>query len=80
MPTTTVRMSQTAKQTLVLLAAETGDRPQQVLDKALESYRRRLVLERANEAFAEIRADRRDWAAEVKERALWDGATSTVED
>ena len=80
MASTTVRMSLDAKETLDRLAAETGERPQQVLDRALEAYRRRLFLEKANAAFAALQADPKAWAAEQRERSLWDGATAPVED
>jgi hypothetical protein len=39
---------------------------------ALEEYRRRLFLEEANQAFAELRKDPTAWQEELEERRIWD--------
>jgi len=80
MSSTTIRISTEAKGALDRLAVETGDRPQAILGKALASYERALFLKRANEAFGRLRADKREWAAEVRERALWDRASAQAEE
>lgn len=80
MSSTTIRINAEAKGVLDRLAAETGDRPQAILGKALASYERELFLRRANEAFGKLRADKREWAAEVRERSLWDRASAHAED
>jgi predicted transcriptional regulator len=80
MSSTTIRINAEAKGVLDRLAVETGDRPQAILGKALASYERELFLKRANEAFGKLRADKREWAAEVRERALWDRASAHAEE
>jgi len=72
MASSTVRISAQAKETLRKLADETGRKMQAVLDEAIELYRRHYFLEKANAAFAALRADREVWAAEEEERAAWD--------
>ncbi len=72
MASSTVRISNAAKETLKRLAAQTGRKMQAVLDEAVELYRRQCFLEEANAAFAALRKDREAWAAEEEERAAWD--------
>lgn len=73
MGSTTVRISQEAKETLRKLSEELDEPMQTVLDTALELYRRRVFLEQANEAFARLRQDAEAWAEEENERSAWDG-------
>lgn len=39
--------------------------------KAVEEYKRYLLIERTNEAFAALRAQPERWAEELEERRLW---------
>lgn len=39
--------------------------------KAVEEYKRYLLIERTNEAFAALRAQPKQWAEELEERHLW---------
>lgn len=41
---------------------------QMVLDKAIESYRRHIFLEQANQAFAALRQSEELWTEELAER------------
>lgn len=66
------RIPERALATLKEVAALTGESRQEILEKALEAYRRQLFLERANAAFAALKADRREWEAEREERSAWD--------
>ncbi|MGB9887692.1 MAG: toxin-antitoxin system protein [Moorellales bacterium] len=66
------RIPERALSTLKEIAALTGQPRQEILEKALEAYRRQLFLERANAAFAALKADRREWEAEREERKAWD--------
>jgi hypothetical protein len=43
-----------------------------VLAKALEAYRRQCILEKANAAYAALRADPETWEEEQQERQVWD--------
>ncbi|MCI0438894.1 MAG: toxin-antitoxin system protein [Chloroflexi bacterium] len=71
MASTTVRISEESRETLRQLSEELDEPMQKVLDRALEAYRRRVLLEKANEAFAALRADPKAWAEEERERAEW---------
>ena len=42
--------------------------------KAAELHRRRLFLERTNNAFATLKSNKKAWEEEQEERAVWDAA------
>src|SRR5438445_13789801 len=67
-----VRISESSHQTLKELAARTGERMVDVLDKALDAYRRKLFFEQLNAGYAELRADPEAWAEHLAERKQWD--------
>jgi hypothetical protein len=54
------------------LAEQTGQSLSDVLDKALDAYRRKLFFEQLNAGYAALRADPHAWAEELQERQLWD--------
>ena len=70
----TVRISEASHQLLKQLAEQTGQTMTDVLDKALDAYRRKLFFEQLNAGYAELRADPQAWAEHVAERKRW-GAT-----
>jgi predicted transcriptional regulator len=72
MSTTTVPISEAAHQLLKQLAEHTGRTMTEVLDEALDAYRRKLFFERLNAGYAELRADPEAWAEELEERKAWD--------
>jgi hypothetical protein len=72
----TVTLSNTAHKTLIELVETSGETMQMVLDKAVESYRRHIFLEQANQAFADLRQNEELWQKELPERELWDQATA----
>ena len=72
MSTPTVRISDTSHQVLKDLAEQTGQTMLEVLDKALDAYRRKLFFEQLNAGYAELRADPEAWAEHLAERKLWD--------
>lgn len=45
---------------------------QEVLDRAIEEHRRRVLLDEANLAFELLRKNPKAWDQELKERAAWD--------
>jgi len=59
----TVRISPAAHQSLRQMAKETSSSLQEMLDQAIENQRRRLLLERANRAYAKLRRDKKAWRA-----------------
>lgn len=70
----TVRISEPCHKALKELADLTGEPMQAILAKAIEEYRRRRFLERANAAFAKLRKTSTVWKHELQERALWNRA------
>jgi len=54
------------------IANQTGQKTQEVLDNAIEAYRRRIFLEQANQAYALLKQDTDRWAEELAERKAWD--------
>ena len=67
-----VRISEAAHRLLKELAEQTGQTTMDVLDKALDAYRRQLFFEQLNAGYAELRADPEAWAEHLAERKLWD--------
>ena len=67
-----VQMSEASHQLLEELAEQTGQTMMDILDKALDSYRRKLFFEQLNAGYAELRADPEAWAEHLAERKLWD--------
>ena len=72
MPSANVRISRDAHAVLRQLAHQEGVSLQALLDKAVENYRRRLFLEKANAAYETLRADKVRWNEELAERREWD--------
>lgn len=74
--TTTVRVTQEVKKVLEGLARESHETMQEVLAKAVETYRRQRLLQRANEAYAALSARPERWAEEEEERRAWEATLS----
>lgn len=70
----TVRIAEPDHRLLRDLSAETGEPMQAVIHEALEQLRRKRFHDRANAAFAALRADPAAWKEELEERAVWDAA------
>ena len=68
----TVRISKASHQLLKDLAEQTGQTMRDVLDKALDAYRRKLFFEQMNAGYTELRADPEAWAEHLAERRQWD--------
>ena len=68
----TVSISEASHQILKELAEQTGQTMMDVLDKALDAYRRKLFFEQMDAGYAELRADPQAWAEHLAERKLWD--------
>ena len=76
MATTTIRVSGKTRETLRALAHESGKPMQDVLDDAIELYRRQRIVEQANAVYAELRADPQAWQEELEERTAWEATLS----
>jgi hypothetical protein len=72
MASTTVKINAATYAKLKQAVAETGQPMIEVLDKAVEAYRRRTFLEGVNADFIALRNDRQAWAEEQLDRAAWD--------
>jgi len=69
----TVRISEASYQILKELAEQTGQPMMEVLDKALDAYRRKVFLDAVNAGYAVLRADPEAWAEVEEERRSMDG-------
>jgi len=76
MASATVRISGEEKEVLQKLSAQTNKKMREILEEAVELYRRKLFLEEVNGAFARLRKDPRAWGEEEEERAAWKGTLS----
>jgi predicted transcriptional regulator len=72
MKSLTVRVSRPAHAILRALAEETNESMTEVLEKAIESYRRQRFLAGLNADFAALRDDAAGWQEELNERQDWD--------
>jgi len=69
---TQVRVSETTHQLLRSLATQAGESMQEVVEKAVEHYRRKAFLEGLSSDFRNLREDKAAWEEDQEERALWD--------
>lgn len=70
MPNT--RISSEDHQMLQSLSAQTGKPHAKIIHEALETYRRKALIDSANIGFAKLRENKVEWEAELAERKLWD--------
>ncbi|MEO5741924.1 MAG: toxin-antitoxin system protein [Vicinamibacterales bacterium] len=47
---------------------------QTLVERAIETYRRKRILEAANRTYAALKANPEAWKEELAERALWDNS------
>lgn len=73
MPGTTVRIRKETRETLRELERETGWRTSELLDRAVEQFRRSMILDLTNAAYGALRADPGSWTELQAERDEWDG-------
>jgi len=69
---TTIRVTSHARDTVREISQITGKRQQEVVDEAVEAYRRQVLLDKANTAYAALRSDGSAWEAESRDREVWD--------
>jgi predicted transcriptional regulator len=72
MSATTVRISEESHTILKELSEQTGQTMMNVLEKALDGYRRKIFFEQLNAGYAELQADSAAWAEHLAERKVWD--------
>jgi hypothetical protein len=68
----TVPISEASHRLLKELAEQTGQTEMEVLDKALDAYRRKLFFDQLNAGYAEMQADPQAWSEHLAERRQWD--------
>lgn len=73
MASTTVRVTRRTHELLRELAAATGEPLQQVLEEAVERYRRERFFAELHAAYARLAGDPAAWQEELDERAELDG-------
>jgi hypothetical protein len=54
------------------MAEQSGETMLEILDKALDDYRRRRFFENLNAGYAALKADPAAWAAMQEERKVWE--------
>jgi predicted transcriptional regulator len=72
MTTTTIRVSAKTHNTLRDLARTIGAPMQEIVEQAVEQYRRQRLLAATNAAYAALQADPDAWQEVREERAMWD--------
>jgi predicted transcriptional regulator len=73
MASTTVRVTEHTHAVLRELAEATGEPLQQVLEEAVERYRRERFFADLHAAYARLAGDRAGWQEELDERAQLEG-------
>lgn len=68
----TVRISDRSHSLLRELARREGASLQETVEHALEAYRRALLIEETNRAYAALRSSPEAWAGVMEERRAWD--------
>jgi hypothetical protein len=74
MPATTVRIKRETREALRELEQQTGCRTPELLHRAVDQFRRSLILAETNVAYSALRADDEGWREELREREAWDTA------
>jgi predicted transcriptional regulator len=69
---TTIRVSEKTRDTVHDLARSIGVPMAEIVERAIEQYRRQQILDAANAQYAALRADPEAWAEIEAERAIWD--------
>jgi hypothetical protein len=69
---TTIRVSEKTRDTVHDLARDVGVSMAEIVEQAVEAYRRRCFVEAINAGYAELRADPEAWAAYQEELGAWD--------
>ncbi|CCU85405.1 MAG: hypothetical protein PHO82_11460 [Mesotoga sp.] len=74
MKTQIVRVPFETHSRLKAMASASGETIGEILAKAVESYRRVLLLEDTNEAFSKLKEQADLWKGELDEREEWEGS------
>ncbi len=72
--TLTIRISTQARRTIRALAEKTDLPAHEIVERAVEELRRKLLFEEANAAYAALQEQPEVWNEIERERAVWDAA------
>jgi hypothetical protein len=67
-----VQVTDETQRVLQTLSQETGRSIPEILDKAVEEYRRKVFFEGVDRDYKTLKADPEAWSQEVQERQLFD--------
>ncbi|NSW91666.1 MAG: toxin-antitoxin system protein [Firmicutes bacterium] len=70
--TTTIRVSRDVYNAIKYLAKQTNENMQDIVENAVNEYKKRRFFEEMNNAYAKLKSDPKAWDEEKKERELWD--------
>ena len=71
MATTTIRVTSESRDKVRILSEKTGLKQQEVIDQAVEAFRRQVFLDAANSAFADLNSNKATAIVENAERQEW---------
>ena len=69
-----MRVDKTTRQTVEEIARRAGNSMQEVVAQAVEAYRRQIIVDEANFAYARLRADTDASQAFDREHGVWEQA------
>jgi hypothetical protein len=72
MSASTVPISESSQQLLQELAARTGRSISDILDSAIDEYRRKLFLDAMDSGYGDLQSNPQAWAEHLAERRSWD--------
>lgn len=75
MATLTVQIADNTQRSLEALSEQTGKSVPEILDRAIEDYRRKLFFEGVDRDFAALKANPQAWAEELEERRLFENTS-----
>jgi len=76
MKSVTVRISEEERKIIKGLSKKLGVSMTEVLNRAVEKYRREVFLSETNRAYARLREKTVEWKEELEERRQWDNTLS----
>jgi predicted transcriptional regulator len=72
MATFSVQIAENTQRSLEALSEQTGRSVSEIIDKAIEEYRRKLFFEGVDRDFAALKANPEAWDEELEERRLFE--------
>jgi hypothetical protein len=72
----TVRISEEERKVVKGLSEKLGVSMTEVLNRAVEKYRKEVLLSETNKAYARLKEKPDEWKDELEERKLWDNTLS----